>query len=161
MAGLRSPWISSTAFRPDNTKAYWSAHKALYEASVRTPMAELLSELYGEFGHGRIARPYRDMRFRAAKSPYKTEIYATFERGGYVRLGADGLTAASGYFMMSAAQLDRYRQAADRDTEGVQLALCVPRISSTALTSTVARPGSAGDDHRSCVYGSSSSWSRN
>jgi hypothetical protein len=35
--------------------------------------------------------------------------------------------------------------------------LCVPRISSTALTSTVARPGSAGDDHRSCVCGSS--WS--
>src|SRR5450631_3275755 len=32
--------------------------------------------------------------------------------------------------------------------------LCVPRISSTALTSTVARPGSAGDDHRSCVCGS-------
>ena len=52
----------------DNTKAYWSAHHALYEASVRTPMAELLSELSGEFGHGRIARPYRGMRFRAAKS---------------------------------------------------------------------------------------------
>jgi len=41
------------------------------------------------------------------------------------------------------------------------LILCVPRISSTPLTSTVARPGSAGDDHRSCVCGSSSSWSRN
>jgi uncharacterized protein (TIGR02453 family) len=117
----------------DNTKAYWSAHKALYEASVRTPMAELLSELSGEFGHGRIARPYRDVRFRAATSPYKTEIYATFERGGYVRLGADGLRAASGYFMMSAAQLDRYRRAADRDTEGVQLAQLVARLRAAGL----------------------------
>ena len=63
--------------RADNTKAYWNAHKEFYEASVRGPMAELLDELSGEFGPGRIARPYRDIRFRADKSPYKTEIYAT------------------------------------------------------------------------------------
>jgi len=87
----------------DNTKAYWSAHKGFYEASVREPMAELLDELSGEFGPGRIARPYRDIRFRADKSPYKTEIYATLDRGGYVRFGADGLTAALGYHMMTAA----------------------------------------------------------
>ncbi len=36
----------------DNTKAYWSAHKDLYETSVRGPMAELLDELSGEFGPG-------------------------------------------------------------------------------------------------------------
>ena len=46
----------------DNTKAFWSAHKDFYEASVREPMAELLDELSGEFGPGRIARPYKDMR---------------------------------------------------------------------------------------------------
>ena len=92
--------------RADNTKAYWSAHKDFYEASVREPMAELLDELSGEFGPGRIARPYRDMRFRAGKSPYKTEIYATLDRGGYVRFGADGLTAALGYYMMTSAQLE-------------------------------------------------------
>ena len=96
--------------KTDNTKAYWSAHKGFYEASVREPMAELLDELSGEFGPGRIARPYRDIRFRADKSPYKTEIYATLDRGGYVRFGADGLTAALGYYMMTAAQLERYRQ---------------------------------------------------
>ena len=77
-------------------------------------MAELLDELSGEFGPGRIARPYRDIRFRADKSPYKTEIYATLDRGGYVRFGADGLTAALGYYMMTTAQLERYRQAVDR-----------------------------------------------
>ena len=79
----------------DNTKAYWSAHKGLYEASVREPMADLLSELSGEFGPGRIARPYRDVRFRADKSPYKTQIYAIFDRGGYVNFSADGLTAGA------------------------------------------------------------------
>ena len=49
------------------------------------------------------------MRFRAGKSPYKTEIYASLDRGGYVRFSADGLTAALGYYMMTAAQLERYR----------------------------------------------------
>src|SRR5215469_14946803 len=80
--------------RADNTKTYWAAHKAFYEASVREPMAQLLDELSGEFGPGRIARPYRDIRFSADKSPYKTEIYATLDRGGYVRFSADGLAAA-------------------------------------------------------------------
>ncbi len=86
----------------DNTKAYWNVYKAVYEASVREPMAELLTGLSGEFGPSRITRPYRDVRFRADKSPYKTEIYATFDRGGYVNFSADGLTAAHGYFMMTA-----------------------------------------------------------
>ena len=45
----------------DNTKAYWSAHKAFCETSVREPMAALLDELSGESGPG-----------RADKSPYKT-----------------------------------------------------------------------------------------
>ena len=99
--------------RADNTKAYWTAHKTVYEASVREPMAGLLGELSGEFGPGRIARPYRDVRFRADKSPYKTEIYAILDRGGYVKFSADGLTAGLGYFMMTAAQLERYRRAVD------------------------------------------------
>jgi hypothetical protein len=56
----------------DKTKAHWRAHKAFDETSVREPMAALLGELSGEFSPGRIARPYRDVRFRAGKSPYKT-----------------------------------------------------------------------------------------
>ena len=112
----------------DNTKAYWDSHKAFYETSVHEPMAALLDELSGEFGPGRIARPYRDMRFRAGKSPYKTEIYATLDRGGYVRLGADGLRAALGYYMLTPAQLDRYRRAVIGETHGAQLAELVERL---------------------------------
>jgi uncharacterized protein (TIGR02453 family) len=117
----------------DNTKAYWSAHKAFYEASVREPMAELLGELRGEFGPGRIYRPYRDVRFRADKSPYKTEIYATLDRGGYVKFSADGLTAALGYFRMTAAQLERYRRAVDDETSGARLAEVVGRLRADGL----------------------------
>jgi uncharacterized protein (DUF2461 family) len=96
-------------------------------------MAELLDELSGEFGPGRIALPYRDVRFRADKSPYKTEIYATLDRGGYVRFGADGLTAALGYYVMTAAQLERYRQAVTDDTQGARLAELTERLRGDCL----------------------------
>ena len=119
--------------RADNTRTYWNAHKEFYEASVRGPMAELLDELGGEFGPGRIARPYRDIRFRADKSPYKTEIYATLDRGGYVRFGADGLTAALGYYMMTTAQLQRYRQAVNDETDGAALAGVMARLRAAGL----------------------------
>ena len=117
----------------DNTKAYWSAHKGLYDASVREPMADLLSELSGEFGPGRIARPYRDVRFRADKSPYKTQIYAIFDRGGYVNFSADGLTAGAGYFRMSTVQLERYRNAVGRETDGAQLVTLVEQLRGEGL----------------------------
>ena len=68
------------------------------------------------------------MRFRADKSPYKTEIYATFDRGGYVRFSADGLTAATGYFMMAPDQLQRYR-----DADGAELAAEVARLRAAGL----------------------------
>ncbi len=122
-----------TGLQADNTKAYWTANKARYEASVRGPMAELLGELDGEFGPARIARPYRDMRFAAGRAPYKTEIYAIFDRGGYVNFSAAGLRAALGYFMMSAAQLDRYRHAVDAETEGAALAGVLDRLRAEGL----------------------------
>src|SRR5262249_14644476 len=96
-------------------------------------MAELLGELSGEFGPGRIARPYRDGRVRGDKSPYKTEIYAILDGGGYVRFGADGLPAAVGYHLMSAAQLERYRHAVDDEVDGARLAQTVARLRDEGL----------------------------
>ena len=67
------PWVSRAGPRKrcgffqglqaDNTTAYWSAHKAFYETSVREPMAALPDELSGEFDPGPVARPDRDVRF--------------------------------------------------------------------------------------------------
>ena len=121
--------------RADNTKAHWNAHKEFYEASVRGPMAELLDGLMlsTEFGSGRIARPYRDMRFQAGKSPYKTEIYATLDHGGYVRFSGDGLTAALGYDMMTTVQLERYGHAVNDGTHGARLAELVERLRGEGL----------------------------
>ena len=61
----------------DNSKVYWTDHKDIYTDAVHAPMAALLCRPGGEFGEGRIFRPYRDVRFSADKSPYKTAIAAT------------------------------------------------------------------------------------
>jgi uncharacterized protein (TIGR02453 family) len=84
-------------------------------------MVELLAELADEFGAGKIFRPFRDVRFAKDKSPYKTAIGATLERGGYVQFSAHGLAAGSGYYVMMPDQLERYRRAVDDDKSGAQV----------------------------------------
>jgi uncharacterized protein (TIGR02453 family) len=117
----------------DNTRAYWTANRPVYDACVLAPMSELLAELAPEFGAGRIARPYRDVRFRADKSLYKTAIYATLEGGGYVRFSAEGLTTGLGYYAMDAGQLERYRAAVADDALGQTLAEIVARLTATGI----------------------------
>jgi uncharacterized protein (TIGR02453 family) len=117
----------------DNTKAYWTAHRHVFDASVHGPMADLLDELSSEFGQGRIFRPYRDVRFSADKSPYKTAIYATLEGGGYIKFSAAGLTAARGYYGMTPDQLDRYRRAIVDDGRGVELVDIVGRLTAKQI----------------------------
>jgi uncharacterized protein (TIGR02453 family) len=105
----------------DNSRTYWQENKAVYEKIVRGPMDELLAEIAPEFGEGKIFRPYRDVRFSKDKSPYKTSIAATLERGGYVHFGADGLGAGSGMYMMAPDQLDRFRRAVADGRKGREL----------------------------------------
>ena len=101
----------------DNSKTYWVAHKETYDRHVYAPTVELLAELEPEFGPGKIFRPNRDIRFSADKSPYKTAIAASLERGGYLQFSPRGLAAGNGMYMMAPDQLDRYRRAvADDDT---------------------------------------------
>ena len=106
----------------DNAKTYWLDHKKVYETAVRAPMDELLAELAPEFGAAKVFRPYRDVRFSADKSPYKTHIGAVLDNGGYVQLSSEGLGAGLGYWHMTADQLDRFRRAVVDDTTGEPLA---------------------------------------
>jgi uncharacterized protein (TIGR02453 family) len=102
----------------DNSKAYWQENKAVYESCVRAPMDELLTELAPEFGEGRVYRPYRDVRFSADKTPYKTAIAAHLGHGGYLQMSADGLSVGIGLYMPAADQLERYRAAVADDRSG-------------------------------------------
>src|SRR3954467_13849481 len=111
----------------DNSKTYWQEHKTVYDESVRKPMDELLDELRSEFGAGKIFRPYRDVRFSADKSPYKTAAAALVpaEDGGssfYVQISARGLFVGAGCYHMSRDQLARYREAVLQDGSGDELA---------------------------------------
>jgi uncharacterized protein (TIGR02453 family) len=112
----------------DNSKTYWTAHKAVYEQEVLGPMTDLLSELEAEFGAGKVFRPNRDVRFSADKSPYKTAIAAVVEHGGYIHLSAKGLGAGNGMWMMAPDQLDRYRRAVADDVVGEGLQRLIAEI---------------------------------
>lgn len=105
----------------DNSKTYWTAHKAVYDRHVLAPTRELLDELAGEFGAPRIFRPYRDLRFSADKTPYKTNIGGMLGPTHYVSLSADGLSAGNGLYQMDQGQLTRFRAAVDGDRTGKEL----------------------------------------
>jgi uncharacterized protein (TIGR02453 family) len=104
----------------DNSKAYWTDQRAVYEADVRAPMQALLADLEPEFGPGKIFRPYRDVRFSHDKTPYKTHCGAT-AGPFYVQVGADGLLVAGGYYQMASDQVARFRTAVDDERRGSDL----------------------------------------
>jgi uncharacterized protein (TIGR02453 family) len=121
----------------DNTKAYWTDHKAGYEADVKAPFEALSDLVAAEFGPLKLTRPYRDIRFSKDKSPYKTRAYATGEGEGgeryYVAVGAGGLTVGAGYWMMADDQLARFRAAVDDDAAGPELEEAVAAMRSAKL----------------------------
>jgi uncharacterized protein (TIGR02453 family) len=111
----------------DNSKAYWTAHKHVYEDKVLKPMNELTEELAGEFGEPRLFRPYRDVRFSKDKSPYKTAIGVVIGDVGYIQLSAKGLACGAGMWHMEPEQLARYRECVAAPS-GAELAKVVAGI---------------------------------
>jgi uncharacterized protein (TIGR02453 family) len=98
----------------DNSKAYWSDHKGVYDVAVAGPMKELLAELAPAFGEAKMFRPYRDVRFSKDKTPYKTRQYAVVrlsgdDQGLYVGIDAHGLHLGGGMFHTTAEQVKRLR----------------------------------------------------
>lgn len=117
------------ALRANNNKAWFDAHRRQYDDDVKAPMVALLADLEAEFGPvRRIARPNRDIRFSADKSPYKLNIYADCEGGGYVALDAEGLVAAGGRYMVDDAQLKRLREAIATERSGKELVAIVAAL---------------------------------
>jgi len=104
----------------DNSKAYWTDQREVYEEHVKAPMVALLTDLEPEFGAGKVFRPYRDVRFSKDKTPYKTAC-GGFAPPFYVQVGPEGLLAAVGYYGMASDQLARFRTAVDEDRRGGEL----------------------------------------
>jgi uncharacterized protein (TIGR02453 family) len=135
MAAPGSSGFPSAAFtwfaglEADNTKAWFAAHRATYDADVRGALEALLEELADELGGGRVKlfRQHRDTRFSHDKSPYKTRTYGAISdrpdglASLYAEVAADGLFAGSGYYRLAADQLARFRAAVLDDASGEAL----------------------------------------
>lgn len=134
----------------DNSRAYWTDHKAVYERDVRAPMLALLAACEPEFGPGKIFRPHRDVRFSNDKTPYKTHCGATVG-GLYVQVGGDGLMVAGGHYRMAPDQVARYRAAVDDERRGRDLAARIAAVStegvSVAGEQLKTRPRGVDPDH--------------
>lgn len=118
----------------DNNRGWWLANKDRYEDQVRAPLEHLLADLADEFGEARVFRPYRDTRFSADKTPYKTHAAAAIgvarEVGCslYLHLSADGLMTGAGLFHPAKDQLTRLREAIDDDGTGKALTRIVADV---------------------------------
>ncbi len=117
----------------DNSRTYWTGHKTVYETCVRAPLQALVDELAEEFGPAKLFRPYRDVRFSADKTPYKTHQGAVVEVAGrsaglYVQLSADGLLVGGGCWRLESDQVSRYRRAVAHDVQGPRLVRKIQRL---------------------------------
>src|ERR1700719_3967344 len=118
----------------DNSKAYFEAHRSIYEEQVRQPMEALLSELERDLGSDlevKIFRLNRDLRFSPDKRPYKEHLgaYLSSPRAGglYLQVSDDGLYVAIGSHELAPDQLNRFRDAV-AGKEGEKLARIVAAL---------------------------------
>jgi uncharacterized protein (TIGR02453 family) len=137
----------------DNTKAFWTAHKHIYDESVRAPLEALVIEFEPEFGTAKMFRPYRDVRFAKDKTPYKTHQGVWFgESALYLHISAAGLFVAGGYWDTSSAQVARLRRAAADDVAGAELERAVAGVHKAGFElggETITRvPAGYPKDHR-------------
>lgn len=108
----------------NNNREWFLAHKETYEQQVKAPMTELILVLGIEVRHlapemvvdpkKAIYRIYRDIRFSADKTPYKTQIAALFAPRGtskhagaalYFHLSHEELLVAGGVYMPGSREL--------------------------------------------------------
>jgi len=118
----------------DNSKAYFEAHRQVYEEQVRQPMEALLAELEKDLGPDievKIFRLNRDLRFSPDKRPYKEHLgaYLSSPRAGgvYLQVSNDGVYVAVGSHEMASDQLARFRDAV-AGKEGEKLARIVAAL---------------------------------
>lgn len=118
----------------DNSKTYWTDHKAEFDTAVQAPLLALLDTLAPEFGRAKVFRPYRDVRFSADKSPYKTHQGAFVEAspgvGLYVQVSATGVLVGGGFHDSSPGLLHAVRAGIDDDTTGPRLESVVTDLTS-------------------------------
>lgn len=124
----------------DNSKSYFTAHRDTYDESVRGALEVMLEDLADELGgHVKMFRQHRDIRFSHDKSPYKTTTYGLIVgrpdslAALYAQLSVTGLFAGTGYHMLAAGQLTRFRDAIADDTTGPKLEKAIATAEATGV----------------------------
>lgn len=122
----------------DNSKAFWTAHKDVYDSAVKAPMTALMAELEPEFGEAKIFRPFRDVRFSKDKTPYKTAQGAVVRTGSgagyYVQIDASGLYLGGGFYSGGPEQVARFRAAVDEEVRGAELIAILEKLRKAKFT---------------------------
>jgi uncharacterized protein (TIGR02453 family) len=135
----------------NNNRPWFQKHKSQYDELVRFPMECLIADLRGrlfdvaseiEFNPKRsIFRIYRDVRFSKDKSPYKTNIAASFELGGkkgptewpglYVGVEIGEVFVGGGLYMPTGPQLKAIRRSIADKPEEFLAVIHAPRFRKT------------------------------
>lgn len=131
--------------RANNTREWFEANKKRYLSVAREPMLMLLGDLRRrlpgiaadlDLDPARaVYRIYRDVRFSKNKTPYKTNIAASFgfagahkekDPGFYIELSDKGVNFGAGLYMPSGDQLRAIRARIDRDENTLRALLREP-----------------------------------
>jgi uncharacterized protein (TIGR02453 family) len=135
----------------NNNREWFQNHKSEYDDLVHFPMECLIAELRQrmrdvapdiEFNPKRsIFRIYRDVRFSKDKSPYKTNIAASFELGGknkptewpgvYVGVEPGEIFVGGGLYMPTGPQIKSIRQMIAGQPEEYLAVIEAPRFKKT------------------------------
>ena len=134
----------------NNDRAWFQPRKAAYEQLLKEPMGALIVALADRLAARRIPlradpkrspfRIYRDTRFSADKSPYKTHLGASFPwqdeagsaddnphgNGGYFHFQPGEMFVGGGMWMPPKERLDAFRRAIVADPNRVREALDDP-----------------------------------
>lgn len=99
------------SLKRNNRREWFQPRKHLYEQHVKEPMLQLVTALNADLAKfapefvtdpkKAVFRIYRDTRFSADKTPYKTHIAASFSRRGSEGLGTGGF-----YFSVAEDQVE-------------------------------------------------------
>jgi uncharacterized protein (TIGR02453 family) len=112
----------------DNSRAYFTAHRDVYENATCARRWRTCSCSSGDFGRDvTVFRQHRDVRFSKDKSPYKTRTYGVLRppvgaAGFYAEVSRTGLFAGTGYYQLAARParaLPRGRARDGREVAGI------------------------------------------
>ncbi len=127
----------------NNDRSWFQPRKARYEALLKEPLEALCAALDAELRVRGVPltadaarspfRIYRDVRFAKDKSPYKTNVGASFPWagegggvGGYFHLEPGSAFTGGGMYHPSTSRLAAWRNAVVSDRQGVHAAIDDP-----------------------------------